>query len=152
LDELVSDVSHSHTIAADPEAIWEVLADFGSLAVWADGVDHSCLLNRGEEPDPLGLTRRVQVGRDTFVETIVAFAPPRLLAYDISGVPRDLAVSNRWNLQPEGTGRTTVTLTSTVRTRSQSLRPIAERVGARLVARRSKALLTSLAKHCEERR
>lgn len=148
----MSDVSHSHTIAADAEAIWEVLANFGSLAAWADGVDHSCLLNRGAEPDPLGLTRRVQVGRDTFVETIVAFAPPRLLAYDICGVPRDLTVSNRWDLRPEGSGRTTVTLTSTVHTRSQPLRPIAERVGARLVARRSKTLLASLAKHCEENR
>ncbi|CAA0118563.1 Uncharacterised protein [Mycolicibacterium vanbaalenii] len=148
----MSEVSHSRTIAADAEKIWAVLADFGSLATWADGVDHSCLLGNGSDGDPLGLTRRVQVGRDTFVETIVAFAPPHLLAYDISGVPRSMSASNRWDLRPDDPGRTTVTLTSTVRTKPNPLRPVAERIGARLVAKRSAALLDSLAEHCEETR
>ena len=76
----MADVRRSRTIAAEPEAIWEVLADFGALSVWADGVDHSCVINSGEDADPLGLTRRVQIGRDTLDETITAFAPPRLLA------------------------------------------------------------------------
>ncbi|MGZ8802446.1 MAG: SRPBCC family protein [Mycobacterium sp.] len=148
----MADVSRSRTIAAEPEAIWEVLADFGSLSAWAEGVDHSCVINNGEDADPLGLARRVQVGRDTFVETITAFAPPRFLAYDISGVPPRMSVSNRWNLVPERTGRTTVTLTSTVQMSSHPLRSIAERFGARLVSRRSDALLNSLAKQCEETR
>ncbi len=147
----MADVSRSRTIAAEPEAIWEVLADFGALSVWADGVDHSCVINSGEDADPLGLTRRVQIGRDTLVETITAFAPPRLLAYDIGGVPRSMSAANRWNLAPDGDSRTTVTLTSTVRMRSRVLRPLLERAGARLVARRSEALLGSLASHCEEK-
>ena len=89
----MAEVRHSRTIAAEPEAIWEVLADFGSLSAWAAGVEHSCLLYHGDDADPLGLTRRVQVGRDTFIETIMAFAPPRLLAYDISGrAPHDVGV------------------------------------------------------------
>lgn len=146
------DVSNSRTIAAEPEAIWEVLADFGSLSAWADGVDHSCVIHNAEGVDPLGMTRRVQIGRDAFVETIVAFAPPRLLAYDISGLPRGISASNRWNLRPHGAGRTTVTLTSTARTRTGPLRPITDRIAARLVARRSRALLDSLATHCEETR
>ncbi len=54
LDELMADVSRSRTIAAAPEEIWEVLADFGALSAWADGVDHSCVLNNGEDADPLG--------------------------------------------------------------------------------------------------
>ena len=148
----MAEVRHSRTIAAEPEAIWGVLADFGSLSAWAAGVEHSCLLHHGDDADPLGLTRRVQVGRDTFIETIMAFAPPRLLAYDISGVPRMMSASNRWNLRPDSVGRTTVTVTSTVQISRRLLRPVTERVAARLMARRSEALLDSLAKHCEETR
>ena len=148
----MAEVRHSRTIRAEPEAIWDVLADFGSLSTWADGVDHSCLLHRGDDADPLGLTRRVQVGPDVFIETIVAFAPPRLLVYTISGVPRAMSVSNRWNLRPDSSGRTTVTLSSTVDMSRRLLRPITERIAARLVAKRSDGLLDSLAKHCEETR
>jgi polyketide cyclase/dehydrase/lipid transport protein len=145
----MAEVRHSRTIAAEPKAIWAVLADFGALSAWADGVDHSCLLHHGDAAEPLGLTRRVQVGRDTFIETIVAFAPPRLLAYDIAGVPRTMSASNRWNLRPDSADRTTVTLTSTVQMTPRPLRPITERIAARVVARRSEALLDSLAAHCE---
>ena len=148
----MAEVRHSRTIAAEPEAIWGVLADFGALSAWADGIDHSCLLHHGDDADPLGLTRRVQVGRDVFVETIVAFAPPRFLAYDISGVPSTMSASNRWNLRPDSAGRTTVTLTSTVQMPPRPWRPITERIAARLVARRCRALLDSLATHCEETR
>lgn len=145
----MADVSRSRTIAASPESIWAVLADFGSLSSWAEGIDHSCVINTGEDTDPIGMTRRVQVGRDTLVETITAFAPQRLLAYDISGLPPMLSASNRWNLSPGDQGRTTVTLTSTVGIQPRPLRPIVERVVARLIAKRSAPLLNSLATHLE---
>jgi len=45
-----------------------------------------------------------------------------------------------------------VTLSSTVDLSRRLLRPIAERIAARLVAKRSDGLLDSLAKHCEETR
>ncbi len=147
----MADVSRSRTIAATPESIWGVLADFGAISAWAEGVDHSCVISTGEDTDPIGMTRRVQVGRDTLVETITAFAPPRLLAYEISGVPPMLSVSNRWHLTPAGNGRTTVTLTSSVWMQLRPLRPIVERVGARLIAKRSEPLLNSLAKHLERK-
>lgn len=145
----MADVSRSRTIAATPESIWEVLADFGALSVWAEGVDHSCVIGTGEDTDPLGMTRRVQVGRDTLVETITAFAPPRLLTYEISGLPPMLSASNRWNLVPDGNRRTTVTLTTSVWMKPHPLRPIVERVLARLIAKRSEPLLNSLAKYIE---
>lgn len=147
----MADVSCSRTIAAGPTEIWEVLSDFGTLSAWAEGVDHSCVINSSEDADPLGLTRRVQVGRYTYIETIVAFAPPRLLAYAIAGVPSAMSASNRWNLRPDSDGRTTVTLTSSAQMKARLLRPIADRFAARLLARRSEALLNSLAKHCEEK-
>ncbi|OAN38532.1 SRPBCC family protein [Mycolicibacterium iranicum] len=140
----MTDVSRSREVAAEPAAVWALLADFGSLSAWADGVDHSCLLYAG--PDEIGLTRRVQSGRDTFVEKITMFDPPRLLAYDIHGVPRRFSVSNRWNLRPQGGNGTTVTLTSTVAMTTSILRPIGERAFAQMMARRSEALLTSLAR------
>ena len=69
----MADISRSRTIAARPQAIWDVLADFGAPSSWADDVDHSCVLNHGPDGGPLGTTRRVQVGRNTFVERIVEF-------------------------------------------------------------------------------
>ncbi len=149
-------ISRSRSVAADPTAIWSVLADFGSLSRWADGVDHSCLLNADAlnadtHREPLGLTRRIQCGRDTFTETITAFDPSRSLAYTIAGLPRVFSVSNRWNLEPR-TGdaaapvHTAVTLTTTIRTTARLMRPLGERVFARLMARRSETLLSSLAR------
>lgn len=142
-------ITRCREIAASPAAIWEMLADFGSLSAWADSVDHSCVLNSADHARPLGLTRRVQTGRNTFVETIVEFEPGRVLAYQISGVPRGFSVSNRWNVGTAGAGTTTVTLTSTVSMHSQVLRRIGERLFARLMARRSQELLTSLARALE---
>jgi len=139
----MTEASRTRDVAAGPAAVWAVLADFGSLSAWADGVDHSCLLNDGATE--VGLTRRVQSGRDTFVETITVFDPPQLLAYDIHGVPRGFAASNRWNLRAHGDRATTVTLTSTVSMDSRLLRPVGERVFAQQMTRRSEALLSSLA-------
>lgn len=144
----MANVIRSRTIAAAPAAIWDVLADFGVLSTWADGVDHSCLLRHSDEP--VGTTRRVQAGRDTLVETIVTFDAPRELAYDIAGVPRWFSVSNTWNLHSQAGRPTTVTLTSAVRMRPNPLRPIAERMFARLMAQRCDELLNSLAKHMEK--
>ena len=145
----MAEISRSRTIAAAQTAVWALLSDFGALASWADGVDHSCLLNHVDSATPLGLTRRVQAGRDTFVETITAFKPPRVLAYEIAGLPRGLSASNRWNVLPRGDDATTVTLTITVRMSANPLRRILERVFVRLMARGSDGLLHSLADAAE---
>lgn len=143
----MAEVTRSRTVAAEPAEVWQVLADFGALSTWADGVDHSCLLRHSD--DPVGTTRRVQAGHETFAETIVAYDPPRELAYDIAGVPRWFSATNRWNLRPAPGGRTTVTLTSVVRMRPNPLHAIAEPTFARMMAKRSEELLNSLAQHVE---
>ena len=140
----MAQVSHSRLVRAQPDVIWAVLADFGSASSWADGVDHCCLLRRGSG-EPVGTARRIQVGRDTFVETITDFDADRTLAYDIDGLPPSVTASNRWTLHPESSGATTVTLTSTVQVTRRLFRRTAERVMARAMARRSQALLASLA-------
>lgn len=142
----MAEESRSRSIPGDPAAVWAVLADFGSLSRWADGVDHSCLLNGDHHSEQVGLTRRIQSGRDTFVETITAFDPPRMLAYDIAGVPRAFSVANRWNIEPSADGTTTVTVTTAIQMADVLWRPLGEQVITRLMAKRSQALLSSLAK------
>jgi uncharacterized protein YndB with AHSA1/START domain len=143
----VADIARSRTIAAAPSDIWDVLADFGAISAWVDKVDHSCVLNHSVEP--LGTTRRVQVGRDALVERIVEFDPPHALAYEIQGLPKRLrAVTNRWTLRPEGRG-TAVTLTSVVEIGSHASQRLAERAACRVLARQSDAMLAGLAKRME---
>ena len=101
LDGVVSDTRRSRTIAARQQTIWDVLAAFGSLSSWVEGVDHSCVLNHGPDGGALGSTRRVQVGRNTLVERVIEFDPPTTLAYRIEGLPARLRkVTNRWTLRP----------------------------------------------------
>lgn len=146
----MAEVSRTRTLAAEPAAVWALLADFGGLDGWAAGVDHCCLLNHVEAEPPLGLSRRVQTGRDTVVETITDYRPSRTLAYTTAGLPPRLSVSTRWDVLPHGKpstdpGTTIVTLTTSVRTTVRPLGTIVERIAARLVARRAETLLDSLA-------
>lgn len=149
-DDGVADISRSRTISAPPQAIWDVLADFGSLSSWAVDVDHSCVLNRGPDGATVGTTRRVQVGRNVLVERISEFAPPSVLAYDIEGLPCRLrAVANRWTLRPVGEA-TEVTLTSTVEIGAGPLARTAEWAVCRGLAKASDSMLAGLARRTEE--
>jgi len=147
----VTDISRSRTISAPPQAIWDVLADFGSLSSWADGVEHSCILNHG--PDgPVGTTRRVQVRHNALVESITEFDPPATLAYDIEGLPARLRrVANRWTLRPAGEA-TVVTVTSTVEIGRGPLADLAERIVGRVMAKQSDAMLAGLNRRLEDSR
>ncbi|MGE2724374.1 SRPBCC family protein [Mycolicibacterium pulveris] len=143
-------IDRTRTIAAPIKEIWEVLADFGAISSWVDNVDHSCILVSG--PEPVGTTRRLQVGRETLVERIVEFDPPHTLAYDIGGLPKRLgALTNRWTLQPAGSS-TTVTLTSAAEIGSRVDQQLAERVLCRMLARQSDSMLAGLAKRMESAR
>jgi uncharacterized protein YndB with AHSA1/START domain len=149
LDEDVADISRSRTITAQPQAIWDVLADFGSLSSWAANADHSCILNHGPEGEAVGTTRRVQMGRNALVERIAEFDPPAALAYDIEGLPSRLrTVVNRWTLRPAG-GVTEVTLTSRVEIGTNPVARAAEWVVCRGMAKESDAMLAGLARRTE---
>ncbi len=141
--------SRSRTIAAPPQAIWDVLADFGSVSSWADNVDHSCVLRHGPDGRTLGTTRRVQVGSNTLVEHITEFDPPATLAYDITGLPARLRkVANRWTLRPSGDA-TQVTLTSTVQIGAGPPARLLEHLILRFLAKQSDVLLAGLARRWE---
>jgi hypothetical protein len=145
----VGDIDRSRTIVADPHAVWDVLADFGSISSWADNIDHSCILVQGSEP--VGTTRRVQVGRNALVETITEFDPLRVIAYDVDGLPKQVRrFTNRWSLQPTGNAATIVTLTSRVEIGSGAVKKLAERAVRRVQIRESDIMLAGLARRLEK--
>ncbi|GAY19093.1 MxaD family protein [Mycobacterium sp. shizuoka-1] len=146
----MAETHRTRTVAADPQMVWDVLADFGAISAWADNVDHSCLLSPHSQPVGIGTTRRVQVGRNTLVERITAFDPPRTLGYDVEGFPRWLRVNNRWTLSPSA-GATAVTLLSTVRV-AGPLGRIVERIVLRASAKQLDVLLAALARRLEAHR
>jgi hypothetical protein len=143
----VSEVHRNRTIVADPQAVWAVLADFGAISSWADNIDHSCVLIQGSEP--VGTTRRVQIGRNALVEQITEYDEMRALAYDVEGLPKRLRrFNNRWSLRPADDG-TVVTLTSTVEIGSGPIHKLAERAVCRVQARQSDVMLAGLAHRLE---
>lgn len=147
----MAQISRSRTIAASPQSVWDVLADFGAISAWADNVDHSCLLEHGPAGPGAGTSRRVQVGRDALVERITEFIPAASLAYDIEGLPRRLKVANRWTLAPAGSG-TAVTLTSTVEIGANPVAGLAERAMCRFMSKQSDVMLAGLAARVEDPR
>jgi carbon monoxide dehydrogenase subunit G len=149
--EAVADIARSRTIAADPQSVWDVLADFGSISSWADIIDHSCILNQGGEP--IGTTRRVQIGRNALVETITEFDTTRTLAYDVDGLPKQVRrFNNRWSLRPVADGGTVVTVTTTVEIGSGPMHQLAERAACRVQVRQSDIMLAGLANRLEKAR
>lgn len=152
LNAEVADICRYRTITAEPQAIWDVLADFGAISSWAGIVDHSCLLSSAVDGVAVGATRRVQVGRNTLVERITEFDPPRALAYDVEGVPRQLRVTNRWTLIPEMSGGTVVTLTFTAEIGSNPLQRLAERIVGRGSTKQLDAMLAGLTDRLEHTR
>ena len=149
--EAVAAIDRRQTIAADPQAVWDVLADFGSISSWADNIDHSCILIQRDEP--LGTTRRVQIGRNALLETITEFDPTWALAYDVDGLPKRVRrFTNRWSLRRVTNGGTVVTLTNTIEIGSGAAHKLAERALCRLQTRQSDIMLAGLAQRLEKSR
>ncbi|HEY1841949.1 MAG TPA: SRPBCC family protein [Mycobacterium sp.] len=147
----MAEIDRSRTIAADPKEVWDVLADFGSISSWADNIEHSCILTQRSEP--VGTTRRVQIGRDALVEQITEFEAVRALAYDVDGLPKRVRrFNNRWSLRPADNGATVITLTSTVEIGSGPLQKLAERALCRVQVRQSDIMLAGLANRLEKSR
>lgn len=148
----MADIDRTRSIAARPQQIWDVLAEFGSIGSWADNVDHSCILWSGPDGSPVGTARRVQVKRDALVERITEFDPPHTLAYDIDGLPRRVRrATNRWTLA-SAPASAVVTVTSTIEIGSRPAQKLAERILCRLLARQSDVLLAGLANRVETAR
>ena len=141
------ELCHERHIRASPERVFGVLADFGDIAEWAQFIQHSSLLT--ERASGVGATRRVQMARQTVVETVTVWDEPHELAYRIDGLPPIIgAVSTRWTLVPAASG-TMVTVTTRIEPgRLPHRRRIAKKVGERL-AIASELMLGGLAERAE---
>jgi len=105
----MSTVTRSRSVVASPARVWQVLADFDGISVWAPDVEHSSYLT--SQTSGVGASRRVQVGRMTLVETVTAWEEDQLLSYRIEGLPPVVdSVENTWELAADG-DVTTISLT-----------------------------------------
>jgi hypothetical protein len=139
------------TIAAEPQAIWDVIADFGAISSWADIVDHSCLLTPGADGIAVDTTRP-RPGRPRHPRRAHhRFDPPHALAYDVAGFPRQLHIKNRWTLTPT-TGGALVSFTSTVEIGTNPLQRLAERIVGRVSAKQVESMLAGLTHRIERSR
>lgn len=142
-------ICRTRTIAAEAREVWDLLANFGEISSWATNVDHSCLLQHGPDGDLIGTSRRIQIGRQTFVERITRCTPHSSLEYDIEGLPRWLrSVHAGWQLLPTGS-RTQIALASTVELGSRPLQQLAAQAICRAMAAKSEIILAGLAKRME---
>ena len=145
------DVVRTRIIAAESDAVWAVLADFAAISTWATRIDHSSITHEadGAPTNQVGLTRRIQMGRNTLLERVVTWTPPRTLAYEIRGLPKIIkSVQNRWDLTAAGTV-TTATLTSTIDTGPRPPQQIIARLVGKRLAKESDALLSGIAVYVE---
>jgi hypothetical protein len=136
-------VERSLQLPASPSQVWAVLADFGAISAWAPNVDHSCLLSG--QTEGIGAVRRIQVGRATIRETVLAWEPESTLTCSITGLPPVIrSVTNTWRLEPAGT-RTTATLTSEIDAGPRPPQQAVARVVGRTLAKASDQMLGGLA-------
>lgn len=143
----MSHVIRQRQIAAAPDTVWQVLADFDRIADWAPNVDHSCLLT--EQDSGEGAIRRVQVGRMVLTETVRAWQPGTSLSYEISGLPPVIrSVVNTWRLEPQA-GGTLVSLTTDVDAGGRPPQQLVARVVGRKLAAASDEMLDGLTAHLD---
>ncbi len=144
----MSSIERSRAIAATPEEIWGVLADFGALATWVPLVQHSCLLS--EQTDGVGTVRRVQLGPQTLVERVSTWEQPHTVSYAIEGLPPMVgAASNTWRITPAGSG-CDVTLTTEVETGRNPVKVLVAQKVLEKMSAASEFMLAGLAKATEQ--
>jgi uncharacterized protein YndB with AHSA1/START domain len=98
-----------HSVSpAPPEAVWALLADATTWPSWSSFDEAEIERPGDDEPQGIGTLRRFRRGRVRSRERIVAFDPPRHVAYTLlSGLPlRDYR--GEVTLTPTGTGGTDI--------------------------------------------
>ena len=137
----------SRDIDATPERLWEVLADFGALASWVPMIQHTCPLS--EQTEGVGTVRRVQVQRQTLVETVTIWTPSTTLAYRIEGLPPIAGVPvTTWRLTPQGAS-TSVTVSTELDTGRNPVRLLVGRKVLERLGLAAEFMLAGLAERAE---
>jgi hypothetical protein len=144
-------VARSCVIPVHLTRVWDVLAEFDQLAVWADNADHTCWLDEpSADGEMIGRARRVQAGRVVLVETITVWEPPTRLAYDLGGLPRVIrSAVNEWTLavDPGDVDSTLVTLATHVDCGTRPPQRVVAEIAARRLAGASDVMLAGLSAH-----
>lgn len=126
-------VERSTTVAATPDEVWNVLADFPAISAWAPNVDHSCLLS--EQTEGVGMARRIQTAGATVVETVQTWTVGEALGYRITGLPPVIkSVTNTWRLTPTGDATSVVLTTEIDAGQRPPQKVIAKAVGRKLAS------------------
>lgn len=137
------EVVRSTDVAASPLDVWAVLSDFEGISAWSDVVDHSCLMSDQTAGD--GTVRRVQAGRVTLLERVIAWEPPSLLSYALEGLPPVVrSATNTWRVNRSSRG-STVSLASAVDAGPRPPQRLIAQVAARRLAKTAEKLLDDLA-------
>ena len=132
-------------IAAAPDEVWAVVADFESISGWAEFVDHSSLLT--DQTEGIGMARRIQTGRTTVVETVTAWEPGVTLSYEITGLPPAIkSVTNTWRLGASG-GATMASIATDVDAGPRPPQKAIAKVVAARLAKSSVEMLDGLNAH-----
>jgi hypothetical protein len=97
-------ITTSAVAAAPIEVVWARLADINTWSEWGQWDETTRTRDGDPPPDGVGAMRRFRRGRRTHEEEVVAFEPPRRLAYEVrSGLPvRDYHAEV--TLEPVGDG------------------------------------------------
>ncbi len=141
--------SQSRRVAAPPEKVWALLADFDRICEWAPAVDHSTYLTT--QTAGVGTSRRAQVGRTTLVETITIWDERRSLSYRIDGLPPIVELAeNTWDLAADGEA-TMVTLTVNIIPGRRPPAKLAAKAVVRRFASANSGMLEGLAAALEHR-
>ncbi len=144
----MTEVERRRTVAASPDVVWTLLADYGGIVAWAPNVDHSCLLS--EQESGVGAERRIQSGRTTLVETVRSWEPNQELSYEITGLPKVVrSVVSAWRIAPHDDG-TVVTLTSAIDAGPRPPQRLIAKIVGRKLGEAADEMLAGLATHVEE--
>ena len=141
------------SIARSRADVWSGLADFGGIERWAPNVDHSSMTTG--QPVGLGSVRRVQVGRNALLETVVVWEPEHCLSYSLEGLPPVVrSVTNIWTLDGDNTSTTatTVTLRTRIDAGPRPPQQLVGRIFGKVLAKASDEMLGGLKAHLEEGR
>ena len=135
-------VTRQATIAAPIEMVWSVLADFAAISAWAENVDHSCLMST--QTEGLGMTRRIQTGPLTVLESVETWEPPHSIGYQLTGLPAVVkSVTNTWELVPNGQ-YTVASLTTRITTGPRPPQKAVAKVIGKQMAKASDQMLAGL--------
>lgn len=138
-------ITEARKLVVPASAVWAELADFHAISRWAPNVDHSCLTN--STTSGVGMTRRIQTGRTTVLETVIDWEPGCQLAYSIIGLPPVIrSVTNTWRLAQLG-DTTEVRVTSTIDAGSRPPQKLVAVVVGRALAKASRQMLEGLDRH-----